>query len=301
VDRSGVEQPLPVAPAPYAYPRLSHRGDRLAVAIPNDIRSSAGADLWVIDLERFAPTRITFGGENRFFPTWTGDDSRLTHADGSGTRNALLWTRADGAGRPDTLIALERRAFPTSWSSDARTLACHQGGAPSPEPRDLCILELDGPGATARLFLTTPFEDRAPVFSPDGDWLAYVSNKSGRDQVYVVPYPGPGTETTVSTTGGREPVWSRDGTELFYRSDEDVRMMVVDVELRGGFRGGVPRPLFADVYERDGSGGGLGGVANYDVSPDGSRLLMVRGDADSDYSVTVTLNWADELARLLPE
>jgi hypothetical protein len=125
-----------------------------------------------------------------------------------------------------------------------------------------------------------------------------VSDKSGRDEVYVVPYPGPGPEATVSTTGGREPVWSRDGTELFYRTDE--QMMVVDVELGERFRADAPRPLFADVYEKDASGGGIGGTPNYDVTADGRRFLMVRRDAATQGRVVVVLNWAEELRRLLP-
>jgi hypothetical protein len=125
-----------------------------------------------------------------------------------------------------------------------------------------------------------------------------VSDKSGRDEVYVVPYPGPGPEATVSTEGGTEPVWSPGGTELFYRSDEGL--MAVAVTLGSAFRAGTPRPLFADVYERDPSGGGNGGIPNYDVTPDGQRFVMVRGGASGPSEVVVVLDWVEELRRLLP-
>jgi hypothetical protein len=158
------------------------------------------------------------------------------------------------------------------------------------------MLHMDEDGLTPEPLVATPFQDRAPVFSPDGRWIAYVSNKSGRDEVFVLPYPGPGPESTVSTAGGREPVWSRDGTELFYRSEE--QLMVVDVERGVGFGAGTPRPLFGDVYDRDPGAGG--GIANYDVTAEGERFVMVRRDASAQAEkVVVVLNWAEELRRLL--
>lgn len=121
---------------------------------------------------------------------------------------------------------------------------------------DVWLLHVEADSLRPAPLVTTPFQDRAPVFSPDGRWIAYVSNKSGRDEIYVLPYPGPGPEHTASTAGGREPVWSRDGTELFYRTED--QLMVVDVELGDRFHASQPRPLFRDVYERDAAGRGWG-------------------------------------------
>lgn len=161
---------------------------------------------------------------------------------------------------------------------------------------DVWLLHVEADSLRPAPLVTTPFQDRAPVFSPDGRWIAYVSNKSGRDEIYVLPYPGPGPERTASTAGGREPVWSRDGTELFYRTED--QLMVVDVELGDRFHASQPRPLFRDVYERDAAG--RCGVPNYDVTPDGERFLMVRRDETTQgAAVVVVLNWTEELRRRL--
>jgi Tol biopolymer transport system component len=268
------------------------------VAVPEDVLTLGGdEDLWVFDLERFARSRVTFVGNNRFYPVWTPDGRRLTHSDASANTNRLLWSVVDGVGGTDTLLPLGDRLFPTSWSPDGSTLAYYVGPAGSPtNSRDVWLLHLEGDSLRKEPLVTTPFQDRGPQFSPDGRWIAYVSNKSGRDEVYVLPFPAPGPEHTVSTAGGREPVWSRDGSELFYRTDD--QLVAVDVQLGVQFRAGQPRSLFGDVYERDAGGGG--GIANYDVTPDGERFLMVRRDPETEAEVIVVLNWVEELARLVP-
>ncbi|MEE8146311.1 MAG: hypothetical protein V3T24_01805, partial [Longimicrobiales bacterium] len=181
--------------------------------------------------------------------------------------------------------------YPTSWSPDGQTLAYYEN---HPETaRDLWTRTAEG---DPQLFLNTPAQDRAPAFSPDGRWLAFVSDKSGMDEIYVRPFPGPGQEFTISTGGGKEPVWSRDGSELFYRSADDL--MVVTVDLGATFGAGTPRPLFADPYARDNSGAGIGGVPNYDVTPNGQRFVMVRGASSAGPdSVIVVTNWFEELRQ----
>ncbi len=127
-------------------------------------------------------------------------------------------------------------------------------------------------------------------------WLAFVSDKSGVDEIYVQPYPGPGQESTISTGGGQEPVWSRDGSELFYRTPDDL--MVVTVDLGDMSRAGTPRPLFADPYARDNSGtGNIGGVPNYDVTPNAQRFVMVSDVSAGRDSVIVVTNWFEELLQ----
>ena len=157
-------------------------------------------------------------------------------------------------------------------------------------------------GGDPEPFLVTPFEERGAVFSPDGRWLAYVSNESGQDEVYVRPYPGPGLEFTVSTSGGTEPVWSPDGSELFYRSQD--QLMAVAVDLGDTFRGETPRPLFADSYQRDLSA--TGGPANYDITPDGQRFIMVTlpegsGGTGEGPPVILVQNFFEELRQVVPE
>lgn len=145
-----------------------------------------------------------------------------------------------------------------------------------------------------QLFLNTPDQDRAAAFSPDGRWLVFVSDKSGVDEIYVRPFPpGPGRESTISTGGGKEPVWSRDGSELFYRTADDL--MVVTVDLGATFGAGTPRPLFADPYARDTYAGGIGGVPNYDVTLNGQRFVMVRDVSAGRDSVIVVTNWFEDL------
>ena len=244
VDRDGQEQSLPFEPQPYVYPRISPQGDRLAVVIAEDVvANGTDADLWVFDLDRGSRSRITFGGNNRFFPAWEPAGDSLTFSDGPAVNpNTLFLAPSDGSGGRVPLLELAGLQYPTSWSPNGQTLAYYEN---HPETaRDLWTRTAEG---DPQLFLNTPAQDRAPAFSPDGQWLAFVSDKSGVDEIYVRPFPGPGQEFTISTGGGKEPVWSRDGSELFYRSAADL--MVVTVDLGATFGAGTPRPLFADPYE----------------------------------------------------
>ena len=300
VDRLGREELLGAdrPPDQYAYPRLSPDGTRVAVAIAENVNALAGpADLWVLDLARGSRSRITFGGNNRYFPVWSPEGSQLAFADGSGNPNRLLLASADGSGQIETLLDRDERQFPTSWAPDGQALAIH---VVHPETnRDLAVLPLEG-DRTPVPVLATPFRERAGAFSPNGRWLAYVSDESGQDEVYVRPYPGPGQEHTISTTGGVEPVWSPAGEELFYRNGDQV--MVVQVNTAEAFRAESPELLFVGRYHLDHT---TLGVPNYDVSPDGQRLLMIKPGAATDESarapqINVVLNWFEELKRRVP-
>ena len=148
-------------------------------------------------------------------------------------------------------------------------------------------------GGEPELVLGTPFNERNPRFSPDGRWLAYTSDQSGRDEVYVRPYPGPGPVTTVSTTGGTEAVWSPDGSELFYRTPE--QLMVVSVDGTDGFRPAVPQVLFSDPYTRNAN------VPTYDIAPDGEHFVMVsRSGSGAQGTFVLVQNFLEELKRLAP-
>ena len=149
----------------------------------------------------------------------------------------------------------------------------------------------------AEPFLGTPFNEGGARFSPDGRWLADVSDESGRPEIYVQPYPGPGGKWQVSTDGGTEPVWNRNGRELFYRSGN--KLMAVETTTSPSFSAGKPRMLFegqylATDYPQLGSG--------YDVSADGQRFLMVKETARTSPTdqINVVLNWLDELKRRVP-
>ena len=296
VDREGREEPLGAGwqPDQYIYPRISPDGARVAVAVTDT--TGDNTDLWVLDLARGSRTRITFGGNNRFFPVWTRDGAHVTFADGAGTPNRVLMAAADGSGQTDTLLDRNERQFPTSWAPDGRTLAFY---VDHPETaRDLWVLPLEG-DQTPAPFLATPFQDLAPAFSPDGRWMAYVSDESGQREVYVRPYPGPGQQHTISISGGEEPVWSPEGRELYYRNGAEV--MVVAVHTGESFRAEAPERLFEGAYDL---ADGFGGVPNYDIGPDGERFLMVKpagqaGDAATP-EITVVLNWYQELLERVP-
>jgi serine/threonine-protein kinase len=156
---------------------------------------------------------------------------------------------------------------------------------------DIWVLNVEREG-TPSPFLNTPFNEYTPVFSPDGAWLAYVSDESGQDEVYVTAYPGPGRKIAISTGGGREPLWSPDGRELFYRNEGGDRMFSVPIESKSPFAPGKPRLLFEGRYDT------FLGAINYDISPDGRRFLMTREYVPS--RLHIVFNWFEELKRLVP-
>ncbi len=304
VDREGREEPISaeLRADQYVYPRLSPNGMALAFALAENVDDpSTDADLWVLDLARGLRSRITFGGNNRTFPSWTPDGTRVTFSDGNTGQNALRVARMDASGQMELLLERAGLQFPTAWSPDGRALAFYEL---HPETlRDIWVFNPGGDPASLP-FLVTPFQERAGAFSPDGNWIAYVSNQSGRDEIYVRPYPTTGPqEYAISLDGGREPVWSRDGGELFFRNAD--QMMVAEVDTTVSLQASVPRLLFTGDYDLDSSAGGISGGSNYDVSSDGERFVMVRTDRQSSENAaipqfSVVLNWFEELNERAP-
>jgi Tol biopolymer transport system component len=181
---------------------------------------------------------------------------------------------------------------PMSWSPDGQVLAFMETN-PITGP-DIWMLRLSDRKPLP--FLQTPFNESVPRFSPDGRWLVYISNESGRYEIYVQPYPGPGGKWQISTDGGTEPAWNPNGRELFYRSGD--KMMAVDIATQSGFAAGKPRMLFEGRYERSPATS-----PNYDVSPDGQRFLMLKPseqEAAAPTQINVVLNWFEELKRRVP-
>ena len=279
------------------YPRFSPDGSRVAFAITEEPGNAGAADLYVKDLDRGTRTRRTRDeNNNRFYPVWSPDGTQLAFAEGSGTSNRILRTPADGSGEYEVLLDIGERQFPMSWAPDGSALAYYRSGSDILN-RDLHILPMDGERVPVE-FLTTPFEDRGVTFSPDGRWLAYVSGESGRDDIYVRPYPGPGGQVTVSSGGGQEAVWGRDGSELFYRNGN--RLMVVAVDTEPGFSADAPTLLFENDFVLDNASGG-GGNANYDVSSDGVFVFVEDlGSQDAAPELRLVLNWFEELKARVP-
>jgi serine/threonine-protein kinase len=286
VSRNGVEQTLPVPAQNYRDVVLSPDGQRVAAEIDNQI--------WLYDLARDTLTRFTFEGNQNLSPVWTPDGKRIAfRSNKEGGAANIFWQRADGSGGLERLSTYDYLQVPKSWSPDGQFLAFHEN---SPKTgRDIWVLRMSD--RKSQPFLVTPFNEGGPTFSPDGHWLAYVSNESGRPEVYVQPFPGPGGKWQISTEGGTEPAWNRNGKELFYRIGN--KMMALDVTTQPGFSPGKPRMLFEGQYSA--SQWPLIDTA-YDVSPDGQRFLMIKA-ADQGLAATqvnVVLNWFEELKQKVP-
>ena len=287
-DRNGGITTLQEQPEEYNWPRVSPDGQRIAFST----RFPTG-QIWIDDLARGTRERLVpeFGERENTFPEWTRDGSRIVFTSGSD----LFWKAADGSGAPELLLAWDERQVAGSWSPDGQTFAFYRFTAES--ARDIFTLSV---GSEPEALIVESSNQVAPRISPNGRWLAYMSAESGNPQVYVRPYPGPGSRTLVSTAGGEGPVWSRDGEELHYfvpTGAASGQMMVVDVlESEDGFRSSAPRVLFEGPFAA-----GAAGNPNYDVADNG-RFLMITQDSATAASpqIIVILNWFDELQRLVP-
>jgi eukaryotic-like serine/threonine-protein kinase len=286
VTRNGTEQPMAADARAYVYPRLSPDGRRVGVGITEE-----ESQVWLYDLSREKLDRFTFEGHVNLNPVWTPDGKWIAiQSNREGPLN-IFWQRADGSGGLEHLIASEYNNFPMSFSPDGQLLAFAEVNPTT--GYDIWVLRLVD--RKAQPFLRTPFNESAPRFSPDGRWLAYISDESGRFEIYVQSYPGPGGKWQISTEGGTEPAWNRNGRELFYRSGD--KMMSVDIVTQPSFTSGKPRMLFEGPYTP-----AAGTTPNYDVSPDGQRFLMVKANEQeaAPTQINVVLNWFEELKRRVP-
>jgi len=289
VSRNGAVQPLAAPAHAYRYPRLSADGRQVAVTIQEQ-----EPQIWLYNLSRDTLTRLTFEGNSNVAPSWTPDGKRIAFESNKDGATNIYWQLADGSGWLERLNTSEYSQVPSSWSADGQLLAFIEINPTT--GYDIWVLRMGD--RRARPFLRTPFTEGAPQFSPDGRWLAYTSDESGRLEVYVQPYPGPGGKWQISTDGGTEPVWNRNGRELFYRSGD--KMMAVDIATQPSFVAGKPRMLFQGQYVLNTP---PSSIPFYDVSADGQRFLMLmpseQGQA-APTQINVVLNWFEELKRRVP-
>jgi serine/threonine-protein kinase len=292
VDRAGNEEPITAPARPYLYPRLSPDGQRLVVA-SQDLEQ----DLWMWDVQRASLSRLTFDPAQDIIPTWTPDGQRLLFGSArAGPRN-IYEQAADGSGVARQLHVSPNFQDATSVSPDGTRIVLNE--ATPNQGRDIRLLTLT-PSPRVEPLVETRFEERGGILSPDGRWLAYESNSSGRFEIYVRPFPAIGDgQWQVSTTGGVQALWSRDGGELFYRTLDGAVMSVPVAPRAGTWSSGTPAMLFTDTYVM----GGANVSRQYDVSPDGQRFVMLKDSGEGSGTqriIVVVQNWFEELRRLAP-
>ena len=287
VDRTGAVEPLGAPARAYVRPALSPDGRRIAVDIVGQT-----TDIWIYDIARGTLTRLTFEG-NQLRPVWMPDGERIVFPSDRGGSRQLFWKLADGTGTAEQLTNDELSSGVSSISPDGM-LAFGSLLNPTGE-NDIGIIELQGE-RTITVFLKTPFHETTPAISPDGRWVAYLSDESGRLEVYVRPFPGPGGKWQISTEGGVALVWARNGRELFYASSLTGPLMAVDISVQPTFQAGIPRVVLEEDFRLVAGAAG----ANYDVSPDGQRFLTVQGSAANLTQLNIVLNWFEELKERVP-
>jgi len=300
VDRNGQVEPLPVPLRRYAIPRLTRDGRRVLVTdMTTDARTPER--VWMYDLARGSMLPVTAEDEESGYALESPDGSRIVFESWTGGRFRLAWQALDRSGGPsEPLTAADGSLpLPTSWSPGGVVVFNRTVPGVSSE---LWTIDTNT-GAEPRPFMQGPEQFAGADFSPDGRWIAYVSDVSGRNEVYVQPYPGPGERVPVSTNGGAAPAWRQDGREIFY--DEwrrgggaEVNMMAVPVDTSDGrFSAGTPELLFSGSFFT------FSPARYYDVTPDGQRFLMNQGiepEPEPPNELVLVQHWGEELSRLVP-
>ncbi len=287
-------------PGIYRTFALSPDGKRIAFERA-DPQNSNIRNIWLYDFARGVTTRFTFGSAWDSSPIWSPDSTRIAFGSNAGGAFNLYEKASNLTGEPELLFKSSIDKLPTSWSPDGRFLIYQK---PEP-PSQVSILPLSGTAADRKpgVMEHSQFNESYGKVSPDGRWIAYTSDESGKSQIYVQPFNAPTAAGSsfagrtpitgkwmISNDGGTTPLWERDGKELFYLS-LDGEAMAVDVNTSGIFQAGVPKPLFKTPP----------GVLFWDISPDGKRFLMVApsnaAGASAPAKFTVVLNWQTALSK----
>jgi Tol biopolymer transport system component len=277
VDRAGRERPVVDGAGRYSRPRLSPDGRRVAVAK----QDGANSDIWIYDIDSRTWTRLTNGGRN-VYAEWTSDGRRIVWVSGPRGRSEIRWQPWDGSQPAQTLVAPAGIVEAAVPSPDGRSLILLMF-AGNPLSGDLYIAAMDS-GARVRPLVVTPESENHPAISPDGRWLAYMSDESGQRFVHVRSMSGASGRTVISSGAANEPRWSRDGRQLFYRSGG--RVLAATIDTSSAVRVVRRDTLFADTYAFE-----LG--TSYDVSPDGVQFLFSKPVEAT--RIVVAFGWLDAL------
>jgi Tol biopolymer transport system component len=297
-DREGKEESLGTPPNSYRFPKLSPDGTRIALTVGD----TTDSDIWIWDTIRKTLTRLTFEKASDVQSLWTPDGKKIIFASNrEGDRYSLYWKAADGTGAEEKFGSLPNLSLlPWSFSSDGKTLINLETDVAA--KWDIGMMSMEGDRARKSLLNEKPTELN-PKISPDGRYMAYSSNESGRAEIYVRPFPEVDKgKWQISTSSGNSPLWSPDGRELFYLSD-DNSVMAVAVEAKPTITFGTPKMLFRSIYVASVSGEGT----PWDIHPDGKRFLMMKPpeapastEAAPHPKITLVVNWFEELKQRVP-
>ena len=286
VDRTGRDVGTVGGPSQYGVFDLSRDGKRLAF---DGGSNASNSDVWILELARNVTTRFTFGSTDEYWPIWSPDGSRIAYAGNPGGQFQVYLKSSTGAQAESLMTSAPVSLGPADWSSDGRNIACEAIGGPT--SWDIWVAPTSGSEKPHPLIATT-FREFEPRFSPDSRWIAYSSNESGRREVYVQPFPSLSGKWQVSNQGGRDPLWRRDGKEMFFLSPSG-QVMAVDVTAGASLELGTPKALFSGFVVDPNQTG-----HNYAVSADGLRFLVRKQiRAGSLPATTVFMNWTSTFAN----
>jgi hypothetical protein len=282
VDEHGTVTPLEVEPQAFNHPRWSPDGSRIAVTIAR----SGGSDIWSVDTRTKAASRLTTAEGSDDPPEWTADGKGVLYRSVSPAGMSLKRVAVDGSERPTVFLDTKLDPYEVSMSHNGQWAVMRTTDLTA-KFRDIFAVPLAG-DSTPRPFVATAGTETCPTLSTDDKWMAYASDESGRLEIYVRPFPGPGERVQISAAGGTEPRWSRDGQTLYYRVGRTLyAAKVVTIPT---FAVTERRPLFEGTFITD------AGHANYDPAPDGKHFLMLQS-VDRQNETIMVYGWANELRR----
>jgi eukaryotic-like serine/threonine-protein kinase len=282
IDRHGKEQPVVATKRPYSSPQLSPDGRTIAITL-----ETSTFDIWQLDVERDTMTRVSFGGDDSR-SVWTPDGRRIIWSSTRGGHDNLYWAAADNSGGEERLTNSEKDQFATEVSPDGKFVAVTD----ETSPVGVELVALAGDHKATPFFASPRFNEHSVSFSPDGKWIAYVSDESGRPEAYLRPFPQPGGKWQISTAGATDCKWTRNAHEITFLNG--TRLYSVSIETEPAVRIGKPQLIYEDPTH-------AGPWKIWDFSLDNQRILWVKSEAEPTAAeLQITLNWFDELKRRAP-